>query len=224
MEDEIILCAELLPREIVESEKDYFCEEGKEYNVEKYIEQFNKRITPLLVCFDKSIRDKILVTKPSDRQYFTEQEATLCSGQPTKEGDQDTYEALMTMEDKEIRFWMAHPEWEIPYLKECGMDWEKIKSDYIERTEKERQLGIDKIRQAFNEAVLNITPEEYDKIEDGKLPPAIDKIAVIDPLTFNFMSKDYPDVILGTIYDVMEGKDFRHDSQVTNIEFSTENE
>ena len=224
VEDEIILCAELLPREIVESEKDYFCEEGKEYNVEKYIEQFNKRITPLLVCFDKSIRDKILVTKPSDRQYFTEQEATLCSGQPTKEGDQDTYEALMTMEDKEIRFWMAHPEWEIPYLKECGMDWEKIKSDYIERTEKERQLGIDKIRQAFNEAVLNITPEEYDKIEDGKLPPAIDKIAVIDPLTFNFMSKDYPDVILGTIYDVMEGKDFRHDSQVTNIEFSTENE
>ena len=45
------------------------------YNVEKYIDQFNKRITPLLVCFHPDIRNKILITDPKDRMFFTEEEA-----------------------------------------------------------------------------------------------------------------------------------------------------
>lgn len=222
VEDEIILFTELLPRNIVESDKDFYCEEGKEYNVEKYIDQFNKRITPLLVCFSKDIRDKILITKPSQKQYFSEEETKLCSGQPNKEGDQDTYEQLMTMEDKEIKFWMSHPEWEIPFLKECNMDWENIKSDYLERKEKERQMGIDKIREMFDEAIEKITPEEFSKIEEGKIPSNIEKIADIDPVTFNFVAKDYPDVVLGTIYDLMDAQTYAHDKQVSNLEMAIE--
>ena len=55
-------------------EEDVLCGdyEGLEYNVEKYIDQFNKRITPLLVCFHPDIRNKILITNPKDRLYFTE--------------------------------------------------------------------------------------------------------------------------------------------------------
>ena len=62
-EDEIVLNCKLVPREIVDSEDDVLCSEyeGLEYNVEKYIDQFNKRITPLLVCFHPDIRNKILV-------------------------------------------------------------------------------------------------------------------------------------------------------------------
>lgn len=224
VEDEIILFAELLPREIVESDKDFYCEEGKEYNVEKYIEQFNKRITPLLVCFSKDIRDRILINKPSERQCFTDEEAQLCSGQPNKEGDQDTYEQLMTMEDKEIKFWMAHPEWEIPYLKECNMDWDKIKSDYLDRQERERQMGIDKIRMMFEEAIEKITSEEYDAIEDGKIPSSIEKIADIDPVTFNFVSKEYPDVVLGTIYDIMDAQQFQREKRTSAIEVTVNDE
>lgn len=207
--DEIVLCCELLSREIVESDEDYFCEEGKEYNVEKYIEQFNKRITPLLVCFSKEIRDLILITNPKDRQFFTEEQSKLVSGQPNKDGDQDTFEQLMTMEDKEIKFWMEHPEWEIPFLKECDMDWEKIKSDYIERKEHEKQLGIDKVREVYDEILNNLTLDEIDKFEDeGKLPSALEKIVVYEPISNLFVSKDYPDIVIGNMYDILEASEY----------------
>lgn len=218
LEDEIVLCTELLPREVIESEKDYFCEEGKEYNVEKYIDQFNKRIKPLLVCFNKDIREKILISKPSEKQYFTDEEVKMCSGQPNKEGDQDTFEQLMTMEDKEIKFWLEHPEWKIPFLEECGMDWEKISKDYLERKEIERQLGIDKIRQAFEDAINSLTPEDFEKIEEGKIPSSIEKIADIDPVTDNFVAKQDNSIILGTIYDIIEAQEYNSNNRAERME------
>jgi hypothetical protein len=107
-EDEIILNCKLVPNEILEKEEDVLCSdyEGMEYNVEKYIDQFNKRITPLLVCFHPDIRNKILVTNPKDKLFFTEEQSKLVSGYPNKEEDQDTFEALMTPERKEIEFWL----------------------------------------------------------------------------------------------------------------------
>lgn len=215
----IVLSCELLPREIVESDKDYFCEEGKEYNVEKYIEQFNKRITPLLVCFSKDIRDSILINNPKDRKFFTKEQSVLVSGQPNKEGDQDTYEQLMTMEDKEIRFWMAHPEWEIPFLKECDMNWEEIKTDYLNRMEKEKQLGIDKTRELYDEAINNLTEDDIDKFEDdGKIPSTIEKIVIFNPSTNNFVSKEYPDIVIGTMYDILDAYEYIKNKKTEKIE------
>lgn len=223
IDTEIILCCELLSREIIESDEDVFCEEGKEYNVEKYIEQFNKRITPLLVCFSKDIRDLILITNPKDRQYFTDEQSVLVSGQPNKEGDQDTFEQLMTMEDKEIKFWMEHPEWEIPFLKECDMDWEKIKSDYIERKAYEKELGIDKLREVYDEILNNLTLDEIDKFEDdGKLPSALEKILVYDPLTNLFISKEYPDVVIGNMYDILDASEYIMANKSDKVEEAVE--
>lgn len=204
IEDEIILNCKLLPREIVESDENALCAEGEEYNVPKYIDMFNKRITPLLVCFSRDIRGQILINNPSDRKYFTEEESKLVSGEPNKPGDQDTYEQLMTMEDKEIRFWKRHPEWEIPFLNECGMDWDEIVKDYDARMKREKQLGIDKVRGLFFESVKSLTSEDIDNFEDGILPDSLSKIVDIDPLTANFVSKEYPDIVIGTIYDVLE--------------------
>ena len=203
-EDEIILNAVLLPREMVESEQDYFCEEGKEYNAPKYIAQFNSRITPLLVCFSKEIRDKILITVPSERPYFTQEQATLCSGEPNNPGDQDTYEQLMTMEDKEIRFWMKYPEFEIPYIKECGMDWESIKSEYLKRMEEEKQRGIDIVRSQYEAIISSLSDTDVEKLYEGELPVALDKIVEIDPLTGYFMCKQYPEYKIGSILDLLE--------------------
>ena len=207
IEDEIILNCKLLPRNVVESEVDVYCEDGEEYNVPKYLEMFNKRITPLLVCFSKDIRDRILITNPSDRPYFTDEETKLCSGQPNKEGDQDTYEQLMTMEDKEIRFWMKHPEWEIPFIKECGMDWEQIKNDYLERLRREKELGVDKIREKYEEIISKMNKDDFDDFEEGKIPDSLLKIIEIDPATNNFMCKEYPDVVIGTIYDIFDAQE-----------------
>lgn len=212
VKEDIVLNCEMVPREIVESENDYFCEEGKEYNVQKYIDQFNKRITPLLVCFSKNIRDKILIKDPSERPYFTEDECILTNGEPNKPGDQDTYEALMTMDDKEIVFWLSHPEWTIPFLKECNMDWEAIVKDFKERKEKEKKLGIDITRSKFEEALNNMSMEEFKGlIEDGTIPKEISEITDIDPVTGNFVDKTYPDIVIATINDViyqMETNDF----------------
>lgn len=210
IEDEIVLNAMLLPREMVDSEEDVFCKDvpGMEYNVPKYISQFNNRIKPLLVCFSKEIRDKILINNPSDRPYFTEEQSKLSSGEPNNEGDQDTYEQLMTMEDKEIKFWKAHPEFKIPFLEECGMNWEDILNDYDERMEREKQLGIDHIREEVDKAIEKMTSEEFDAFEeDGEIPNSLKKLVDFDPVTSNFVDKTYPDIVIITIYDILEAKE-----------------
>lgn len=208
LEDEIILNCQLLPREVIESETDVMCNENIEYNVTKYLEMFNKRITPLLVCFSRDIRNKILVNDPADRAYFTAEESKLVSGQPNKEGDQDTYEQLMTMEDKEIRFWKSHPEWEIPFLEECDMNWEAIVADYDARMDREKQLGIDAVRERFEAAIKKMDSEKWeDFIENGDIPDSILKIVDIDGPTGNFIDKNYPDIVIATIYDVFDMRD-----------------
>jgi len=210
IETEIILNAMLLPRDMVDSEKDIFCKDvpGMEYNVPKYISQFNNRIKPLLVCFSKEIRDKILINNPSDRPYFTEDQSKLSSGEPNNEGDQDTFEQLMTMEDKEIKFWKAHPEFKIPFLKECGMNWDEIVKDYDDRMAREKQLGIDHIREEVEKAISKMTGEDFDKFEDeGEIPNSLKKLVNFDPVTSNFVDKTYPDIVIMTIYDLLDARD-----------------
>lgn len=209
IEFEMVLNCKLIPTEMIESEKDYFCEEGEEYNVPKYIDQFNKRIKPMLVCFDKSIRDRILITNPNDRPYFTEEESELCNGQPNKEGDQDTYEKLMTMEDKEIKFWENHPQWKIPFLTECGMNWDEILNDYHERMEREKELGINKVRDLFENTLSEMSSDEFEKFYEGELPKKLIEFIELNPSTGDFVSKEYPDIIIGTINDVLDAEEYR---------------
>ena len=207
IEDEIILNCNLVPREIIDSEDEHFCKEGQEYNVPKYIEQFNKRITPLLVCFKPEIRSKILVKEPNQRQYFTSDQCELCSGFPNKESDQDTFEELMTMDDKEIKFWKEHPEWKIPFLEECGMDWDEIVKDYDERMEREKALGIDIVKKKFFDVISSMSYEDFEKFEDGELPSSLSSIIEVDPVTGKFISKKYNDIVIGTINDVLDAKE-----------------
>ena len=101
LSEEIILNCQLVPNNVIENEPDKL----GEYNVERYLDAFNKRIKPLLVCFDYSVRDKIIIKDPSERQYFTKQELELTSGQPYKEGDQDKIDELLTITDEELMFW-----------------------------------------------------------------------------------------------------------------------
>lgn len=210
-EEEIVLNSLLVPREVIESDEEVFCDDNTEYNVPKYIDQFNKRITPLLVCFSKEIRDKILVTNPSDRRVFTKEESELVSGEPNKPGDQDTYEQLMTMEDKEIKFWSTYPEFKIPYLEECGMNWDEIYADYVERKRKEKELGVDFIRQQYDEIISNMSDSDVEDFTDGVLPSDLDKIIELEPETGNFISKQYPDVIIGSIHDIFEKVEMNYD-------------
>lgn len=76
-----------------------------DYNVARYLNNFNKRIEPLLVVFKPEIRNDILVEDPKDRQYFTKQQCELVSGYPLKDGGQDNYDEVMTLSDSEVLFW-----------------------------------------------------------------------------------------------------------------------
>jgi DNA polymerase elongation subunit (family B) len=76
-----------------------------DYNVQRYLSNFNKRIEPLLVVFNPEIRDDILIENPEDRQYFTKTQCQLASGFPLKEDGQDKYEEVMTLSDSEVLFW-----------------------------------------------------------------------------------------------------------------------
>jgi len=91
-------------------------EEKINYNSEKYIFDINKKLEGLLVVFKQNIKETLLITKPEDRQYYTEEDLTLVSY------DYNTYPydrnedlddlfndtknvALFKMEDREVRFW-----------------------------------------------------------------------------------------------------------------------
>lgn len=223
-EDVVLFNCVLINNELIEDEEEHYCDDNFEYNREKYIEMFNKRIRPLLVVFDKSLRetinekgkkvDNILITNPKDRKTFTEEEAKLVSGQPFNETDQDTYEQLMTMEDKEIKFWLSidkKPTY-IDFISD--LDWENIKEDYYDRQEQLKREGIKEEVELYNKIINNITEADVDElIEDGILPEKL--IPLIDE-DFNsgiFKSKKWG-VQLGTIYDIID-KDF---SNVENDE------
>jgi DNA polymerase elongation subunit (family B) len=100
-EKELIINCELVPSNIIENEP----EKSGNYNYVRYIEAFNKRIKPLLVCFHPDVREDILITTPEDRQYFTSSQLELTSGMPYNESDQDKLEELLQITEQEMTFW-----------------------------------------------------------------------------------------------------------------------
>ena len=96
-----------------------------EYNIQRAIVTFNKRVEPLLVVFKEEVRDALLVKNPEDRPFFTKDQCELINGIPFEDGDQDDLDKdLMTMEKGEVEFWtnvginpdymyeLAEPGWE----------------------------------------------------------------------------------------------------------------
>ena len=193
-EDEIILNCKLVPNEILDKEEDVLCSdyEGLEYNVEKYIDQFNKRITPLLVCFHPDIRNKILITNPKDKQYFTEEQSKLVSGYPNKEGDQDTYEQLMTPEKKEIEFWTKINEVP-PFVKECGINWDELVKNYKKEKEEENNVIFKEENDKYLEILENITNDEVKEFEEeGKLPTKLTSLVTLNSSDMRLYFKKIP--------------------------------
>jgi DNA polymerase elongation subunit (family B) len=98
---EVLINCKYISKDIIEN----FPESTGGYNIERYLDAFNKRIKPLLLCFKSEIRDDILITSPLHRQYFTHQQLELTSGEPYNESDQDTIENLLSITEEEILFW-----------------------------------------------------------------------------------------------------------------------
>ncbi len=126
----VTLNCKYIPNNLIENDT----ESTGEYNVERYLDAFNKRVKPLLVCFDPSVRDDILVTTPLDRKYFTKQELELTSGKPYNETDQDKLEELLTITDKELEFWKRIDVSPTFMFEEYGIDDEFSYDEKSQRT------------------------------------------------------------------------------------------
>jgi DNA polymerase elongation subunit (family B) len=96
-----------------------------DYNVQRAIVTFNKRIEPLLVVFKEDVRDSLLINNPEERSFYTKEQCELINGVPFEDGDQDRLkEDVLDLEQGEIRFWesrgidpnyiydLAEPGWE----------------------------------------------------------------------------------------------------------------
>lgn len=149
-----------------------------EYNVPKYLAALNKRIKPLLVCFDDEVRGKLVIdTKKNrktkeieltERHYFTSEQCKLISGKPFNETDQDTYEDLMRLDDKEIRFWDSVSK--IPNNMEVA-DWERMLADYKVRLAKEKTDSIEFEKAQLVEIFESLPPQSFDLIFTKNLIP-----------------------------------------------------
>jgi DNA polymerase elongation subunit (family B) len=178
-----------------------------EYNVARYLDNFNKKVKPLLVCFDKDIRDRILLDivkvkdketkkvteKLKDRVIFTKAECELVSGIPFKDGDQDSYEDLMRMEDKEIKFWDKVNK--LPNNMEQS-EWDEIRADYHERMRIAKLEGIAYEKESLDEIFKHLEVKELNAAMKGVLPAEVFIMSdILNDGSGNLVSRKWGEVL-----------------------------
>jgi acylphosphatase len=178
-----------------------------DYNVARYLDAFNKKVKPLLVCFNPEIRSKILLdiekikdktTKTTtevlkQRVIFTKSECELVSGMPFKDGDQDSYQELMTMEDKEIKFWdkvNKSPN----YMEQ--ETWEAIRVDYHIRMAKAKADGIQHEKDSLDSIFKHLEIKDLNAVVKGTLPIDVFIIAdIATDMSGNLISRKWNEVL-----------------------------
>ena len=176
-----------------------------EYNVARYLDAFNKKVKPLLVCFDPEIRSKILLTikkdkktkveKLDERIIFTKAECELISGKPYKDTDQDSYEELMRMEDKEIKFWDRVNK--VPNNMEVSV-WNELRADYHERMRIAKIEGIEHEIKVLDELLQKLEVIDYDNIIlKGEVPIKLFALTRItdNGTTIEFVSRKWDETL-----------------------------
>jgi hypothetical protein len=187
-----------------------------EYNVARYLEAFNKKVKPLLVCFNPEIRDKILldIVKTKDkttkltteklkqRTIFTKGECDLVSGMPFKEKDQDSYEELMTMEDKEIKFWDKVNK--VPNYMEVE-EWEAIRADYHVRMAIIKAEGVKYEKEKLEDIIKRLELSDLNDISTKRVLPVeiVLLVDVIEDDNFTMVSRKWNEP-LGSLFDIFK--------------------
>jgi DNA polymerase elongation subunit (family B) len=197
---EVHFNCQLIPKEQIDSNPDLLIED---YNVAKYLEALNSRITSLLVCFHPDIRDRILIKVEKDkktkllklqqRSVFTESECELVSGMPIEPEDQDDYEKdLMIMEDREIKFWLSVDK--LPnFISED--EWSEITKDYLERMVIAKIEGIEHEKRELINLFKRMEIKDYKRISNyGKFPIQIDNLIDLDKDN-NLVSRKWGEIL-----------------------------
>jgi len=92
-----------------------------EYNIPRYINTFNKRVEPLLVCFKPEVRESLLKKNPENREYYTKTQCILINGISRKQGDQDSLEEILELSKEEKEYWEKTNTSENYFMEELGL-------------------------------------------------------------------------------------------------------
>jgi len=200
---EIVLNCKLIPTEQIENNPELTTDE---YNVPKYLDALNKKVKPLLVCFKPDIRNRIIINMVKDkvtkklvlneREYFTKKDTELCAGLPYNDSDQDNYEDLMVMEDKEIYFWVKMESKGIYPNNISKQDFEELKLDYITRMREKRNQDIIEENNFLNKTIRTLELRDLKTIsKTGKIPEIIMDIVDLEIINNDvyFVSKNLKD-------------------------------
>jgi DNA polymerase elongation subunit (family B) len=203
--EKLINC-KLIPVEEIENNPDLTTDE---YNIPKYLAAFNKRIKPLLVCFSKEIRNKIIIDMVKDKTTkellleprtldYDNKHGILTSGEPMKESDQDTYQDLMTMEDKEFKFWIN-----VNKTPNCMSDdgWTVLRDDYIVRMEAKRVINIANEKATLEELFKKLEISDIVNFGNAIIPSDISTLAIMS-LSDGFFYSNLYDVKLLPLEDI----------------------
>ncbi len=147
------------------------------------------------------------------RKEFTEKECELVAGHPYDEIDQDSYEDLMTMEDKEIRFWVSVNK--LPNFMEQD-EWDVIVKDYHERMAKEREDGIKEEKLKLDAIIQTLEVKDLSDIEIyGNLPRIIEVLVEVikDENGVHQLKSNKWDVILCEFNDMWKYEDIAKERQ-----------
>ncbi|GAI87637.1 unnamed protein product, partial [marine sediment metagenome] len=111
------------------------------------------------------------------RREFTPKECELVAGQPyDAESQDDYYEDLMKMEDKEFRFWTSIDE--VP--NNLDGNWGELKTDYFERIRVKKERGVEREKIKIKELFQELEIDDLNAIgKYGELPLPILTIADI---------------------------------------------
>lgn len=176
-----------------------------EYNVDKYLEAFNKKVVPLLEAFNSEIKDKIL-TKIKKKRYKDDfgvrrQKMELVQNIFQKEelilGDNDLndLDEAITMEKEEIIFWNKY-----------GYNPDKIWDGYNNNENIELRYDI-------YEDALTYLNSEMEKVGKKPLKHVDDKINKGDLILYKFKNKFSVGYFNGIYVKII-----REDVEIPNID------
>jgi DNA polymerase elongation subunit (family B) len=111
-----------------------------DYNVARYISNFNKRVKSLLTIFSQKVSSTLIKEKPMDREYYLDDDIKLMNY------DKDSIEDFFYLEEKEVKFWNRTGLKPDDIFTEFKSDYEIKSYQYYDKfneiKEKLKNLGI----------------------------------------------------------------------------------
>ncbi len=130
-----------------------------EYNVARYLTNFNKRIEPLLVVFKPEIREDILIENPANRMYFTKKQCELVSGFPLKPDGQDNFDEVMTLSDSEVLFWNRVNR--DPFFMYVEDSLDKVDQFWVDHNRKVVKFQANSVKNNIDEEIIETNGNDY---------------------------------------------------------------